>query len=339
MALLAFASIGLIQVLSRRTVYRFATEQEILGITAYFFFFFLARQLFVKHEARRLAASCFTIFGALLATFAIVQKLQGNGRIYWLRESSTPTFFGPYANKNHYAGLIEMLIPFALVGAARSEEQTSLRLLCAFSASVMIASVFLSGSRTGSAIVVIEALAFAFASFLTKKHPLRGTYSLFFVACAIAIVLWLGGQSLIEQSSVLSAPTSDASLINRRQLTQDSLLLVKQRPILGWGLGTFSTVYPQVASWYGDTLVNAAHDDYLQALVETGFVGFAFIVVFVVFVVIPGLCRLARAPTGLRSAAFLGVAALLLHSFLDFNLHVPANAAMFFALCGFVCTD
>jgi O-antigen ligase len=331
---------GLIQMAAGRTVYRFATEQEILTITAYFLSFFLARQLFVKHEARKLATSCFTIFGALLAIFAIVQKLQGNGRIYWLRASATPAYFGTYANKNHYAGLMEMLIPFALVGAAGSQEQRSLRLLCAFSASVMIASVFLSGSRSGSVIVMLELLAFASVTLLARKpRPPGRTYSLFFGVCAITLVLWLGGQSLIEQSTALSAPASDASFINRRQLTLDSLVLVKQRPILGWGLGTFSTVYPQAASWYGDTLVNAAHDDYLQALVETGLIGFGVVALFLVSVIRRGFRQFARTPSSIRSAAFLGVAGVLLHSFLDFNLHVPANAAMLFALCGLVCSD
>lgn len=337
--LLLVGCLGMVQIGTGLSIYRYATQQELLKIFAYFLCFFLARHLFATHEARRLVGNTFAAFGALLAIFAIVQRLQGNGRIYWLRASSTPTFFGPYANKNHYAGLLEMLLPFALMSAVRTHNQLGQRALSAFSATVMVASVFLSGSRAGSAIVILELVTFAgiilWASRLRRR---RLIFSLLFAVSVAVFVGWLAGAAFLNEAASLREPTADASVINRKQLTIDGLKLIKQRPVLGWGLGTFSTVYPQAASWYGDSLVNAAHDDYLQLLVETGVLGLSLMMLFIGLIFCAGVQKMVRAPASVRSAALLACCGLLLHSFTDFNLHVPANAAMFFALCGLICS-
>ena len=279
------------------------------------------------------------MFGGLFATFAIVQRLQGNGRIYWLHTSSTPTFFGSYANKNHYAGLLEMILPFALLGALRSEAEGSKRLLFAFSASIMVASVFLSGSRSGIAIVIFQIIIVAAVIFPLSRGEQTKTVLVWpATALAVGLVLWIAGGSLLDQAVILKHPTADLSFVNRRQLARDSLELVKQKPILGWGPGTFPWLYPQVSSWYSDSLVNAAHDDYLQLLVETGVAGLGLMLAFLTLVLYAGAGRFSRAPTGAISAALLGCCGLLVHSFSDFNLHVPANAAIFWFLCGMICT-
>jgi len=335
--LLMFGCLVTAELLSGSTVYRTATQQELLKLASYFLCFFVAQQVFASHEQRKLPSDFLALFGGLLASFAIVQKLQGNRKIYWLRETSTSTFFGPYANKNHYAGLLEMLLPFALFAAARTEDRGK-RLLAAFASAVMVASVFLSGSRSGIAITLFEVAIFVVLATRIRRRstPTLISRSLAIVF-AVVLVLWLGGDSLLNQAAVLRDPSSDASLIDRRLLTRDSLELVRQRPILGWGLGTFSTVYPQVASWYSDVLVNAAHNDDLQLLVETGAVGFALMMIFLALGLRAGLRRSSQAPIGVVSAAMLGMCALLLHSLTDFNLHVPANAAVFFTLCGLIC--
>ena len=114
--------------------------------------------------------------------------------------------------------------------------------------------------------------------------------------------------------------------------------MFSQRPIWGWGLGTFPTVYPSFRSFYTNLFVNEAHNDYAQLLVETGLLGFALMLWFVISLYRYGL------PTSRRwefkwdgavsLAALLGCTGILFHSFVDFNLQIPANAAMFYVLCG-----
>jgi O-antigen ligase len=113
-------------------------------------------------------------------------------------------------------------------------------------------------------------------------------------------------------------------------------MLVK-RPLLGWGLGAFPIVYPEFRSFYTTFFVNQAHNDYLQLLAETGLAGFSIAVWFLVLVFRHAAGKLENwagtASGALTMAALLGCVGILVHSFLDFNLQIPANAALFYVLC------
>jgi len=113
--------------------------------------------------------------------------------------------------------------------------------------------------------------------------------------------------------------------------------MLLKRPFLGWGLGAFPIVYPEFRSFYTTFFVNQAHSDYLQLLVETGLAGFSIAVWFLVLVFRRAAGKLenwTESATGaLTAAAMLGCVGILVHSFLDFNLQIPANAALFYVLC------
>lgn len=336
-ACLLFGLLIAAQLFTGRTVYRYATQQALLQISSYFVCFLLARHLLESHEARSKLAALLTGFGGVVALFAIVQASQGNGKIYWIRATSTQSFFGPYANKNHYAGLLEMLLPFALHGATRSGIPNFKRAVSVFSAVLMAASVARSGSRTGILVVSFELVVFLGIRLISLHRLQKQIVPIILFVFCTAFMIWIAGDVLANQTALLHDPIADASLVNRSQIARDSFELVKQRPIFGWGLGTFPVVYPQVASWYSDVLVNAAHDDYLQLLVEAGISGLGLAFVFLCGVFRVGMKRLHRLPNSSVGAALLGCTGLLLHSFTDFNLHVPANAAIFFSLCGMIC--
>jgi O-antigen ligase len=106
---------------------------------------------------------------------------------------------------------------------------------------------------------------------------------------------------------------------------------------LGWGLGTFPVVYPQFRSFYTTFFVNQAHNDYLQLIVETGLAGFSIAVWFMVLVFRGASTKLNNWTETMSGAmtvtALLGIVGILVHSFVDFNLQIPANAALFYVLC------
>jgi O-antigen ligase len=113
--------------------------------------------------------------------------------------------------------------------------------------------------------------------------------------------------------------------------------MFSRRPFLGWGLGSFAFVYPQFRSFYTDYLVNEAHNDFLQVLVETGLAGAVAMLWFIVALYRNSLRRIRGSRFDLYNAvrlgAITGCTGLLVHSFVDFNLHIPANAAIFYVLC------
>jgi O-antigen ligase len=108
-------------------------------------------------------------------------------------------------------------------------------------------------------------------------------------------------------------------------------------PFLGSGLGTFPTSFPHYRVFYDGFVINHAHDDYLELLLDTGLAGFAIAAWFAVVLYREGLRSLRAVkysqPAMVGIAALAGCTGLLTHGLTDFNLHIPANAALFYVLC------
>jgi O-antigen ligase len=83
--------------------------------------------------------------------------------------------------------------------------------------------------------------------------------------------------------------------------------------------------------------VNEAHNDYLQLLVEMGLVGFGIMLWFLINLIRRAIRKLPDWPNEIGGAVALaclmGCVGILVHSFVDFNLEVQANAAWFYVLC------
>ena len=129
----------------------------------------------------------------------------------------------------------------------------------------------------------------------------------------------------------------------RPQITKDSLKMFLQRPVWGWGLGAFPTVYPRYRSFYTNLFINEAHNDYAQLLTEMGLLGFALAIWFLIGVYRRGLSASQRWQNHwdgtVSLAALIGCTGILLHSFVDFNLQIPANAALFYVLCALAASE
>jgi O-antigen ligase len=126
-------------------------------------------------------------------------------------------------------------------------------------------------------------------------------------------------------------------------MTLDSLRMWRDHPVLGVGLGDFATAYPRYQTFPSELWIDHAHNDYAEAVAETGLVGALLILLALVF-----FLRLAFRDWGqpfrsqaswVRLGAAIGCCGLLVHSFLDFNLHIPANAAWFAVLAGIATTE
>ena len=118
---------------------------------------FVITQIAGNERSSRILVLTFIIFGSALALFAICQNLSSTLRIYWLRMPRTEaSIFGPYVNHNHYAGLMEMLTPLAVVLSLSTMVQGGQRILAAFAAVLMAGSLVLSLSRGGAVSLVVE---------------------------------------------------------------------------------------------------------------------------------------------------------------------------------------
>jgi len=301
---------------------------------------FVVTQTLRRSSQFEMLAKLFTGYGAVVATFAVLQGLGPNGKLYWIRTSEQGgAIYGPYVNHNHYAGLMEMLMPFPLVLAATHFTSGNRKVVVAGIAALMAASIFLSGSRGGMAAFIAQMVVLGVLMARKREGGWRQPLMLgSFLAVVIVFLVWMGGNALTQR--LISIHSEAREEINggiRLSIDRDCLRMLIKRPILGWGLGTFPTVYPEFRSFYTTFFVNQAHNDYLQLLVETGLAGFSIAVWFMVVIARRAKGKLNNwtetASGSVTVAALLGILGILVHSFVDFNLQIPANAALFYVLC------
>jgi O-antigen ligase len=336
----AFFALVLVQWVVGTTAYRHATYSQLLLYAAYGMLVFVVTQTLRRSSQFEMLAKLFTGYGAIVATFAVLQGLGPNGKLYWIRTSEQGgAIYGPYVNHNHYAGLMEMLMPFPLVLAATHFTSGNRKIVVAGIAALMAASIFLSGSRGGMAAFIAQMVVLGVLMARKREGGWRQPLMLgSFLAVVIVFLVWMGGNALTQR--LISIHSEAREEINggiRLSIDRDCLRMLIKRPILGWGLGTFPTVYPGFRSFYTNFFVNQAHNDYLQLLVETGLAGFSIAVWFLVLVFRQAAGKLKNwtetASGSMTMAALLGCVGILVHSFLDFNLQIPANAALFYVLC------
>jgi O-antigen ligase len=340
----AFGALILVQ-LAGISSYQHATRSAFQLYVAYGCACFLITQILTRTTQVRRIATLLTSYGVCLAMFAVLQSLSSNGKIYWLR---TPRFggwiYGPYVNHNHYAGLMEMLTPIPLVFAFSKYASGRKRWLAAAAAAFMGATIFLSGSRGGMAAFALQVAVFFW--FLFRERTRSGVVLALagFLLIVLASVAWIGGSEVSNRISTLTVGNrSELGSDIRLAIYRDSLRMCASRPVLGWGLATFPDVYPQFRSFYTNSFINRAHNDYLQLLTETGILGFAVGLWFLVAVLRPAV-RKARTWSGdvngaVALAAVLGIFGIVIHSFVDSNLQIPANAMLFYLLCSMAAMD
>jgi O-antigen ligase len=339
-----FAGVVLVQISLHLTAYWYATWSKGLLWGGYAGLFFLTSQ--VLHRQRWiLVFGRFCVgYGFLLSLFAIVQQFTSNGKIYWVVSNRYGGWiYGPYVNHAHYAGLMEMLVPFPLVFAIASRAGRPSRAFFLFAALVMCSTIFLSESLGGMIAFVIELAVLTLILFRNRSSAYREILLIGVLCIAlVAWLAWLRPAGLVERFARLLNPIADAGATGRIAIVKDSLRMLRVHPILGWGLGTFPVVYPSFRSFFTNLWVNEAHNDYIQTLVETGIVGFAIAAAFLALLCREGIHNLKHwnreTRSSLELAAFLGCIGLLVHGFVDFNLQIPANAAFFFALSALVTT-
>jgi O-antigen ligase len=289
---------------------------------------------------RRLAA---TVVGtALLMTIeALVQAASSEPtKVFgiWRLEVDWGVF-GPYSNRNHFAGYVIMAIPLSLGFAAAAfgevrrawnrrrahwtalgEPAATAALWRSAIAMVLIVGVVATQSRGGLMGFALSAVALPF--FFRRR---------ILAAAGVALVALLGS-SWVDFSGVVQGFESRGVRGSRLDLWSDVLRMVPEFPLFGAGFNAFGTSYLPYqtvgrASWFW-----WAHNEYLQVLVDTGLMGaiLAGLFFFLLF-----RTAIRAAPESSLNAGLLGsLVASASHSFVDFNWQIPANAVTFVALCG-----
>jgi O-antigen ligase len=119
----------------------------------------------------------------------------------------------------------------------------------------------------------------------------------------------------------------------RAAMRIDTWHIFLDHPVVGTGLGTLQQVFPPYDTLYDGRIVNHSHNDYLELLAEAGILGALCAAGFLVVLLLESLKGLENLGSSFNSAlnlsGLVGCCGILVHSLVDFNLHIPANALLF----------
>ncbi|MDO9263678.1 MAG: O-antigen ligase family protein [Desulfosalsimonadaceae bacterium] len=338
-----------------------ATLMEFFRFSAYTLFYVIAIQLLSDRLLLKKTIAAVAWFASLLSILVIFEFITGipghttpNEKILWIRELShggTPA--GPYVNRNHYAGLMEMIFPLALslflayrpaiakislkkrIADFLNQKQVHYHFLYGTAAVIIATSIFLSISRGGIISLTLSMGIFALLLLLKTQKKKPG----FLIALIIALVLLFTGtrgwDAIFKRFENIRNQSGEIVLqTDRFVMWNDSKEIIKDFPFFGTGAGTYENIYPGYRTLPGNDILDHAHNDYIEFLCTGGIILTA-LMIFCLF----SIFLFAARAYGIRREKFsiclfigciTSVSAILIHSFVDFNMQIGANGLYFF---------
>ncbi len=302
-------AIGAIQLKFGWTIYYFATRDDLFRWAAFLAVFFLAFQLSDGEDTVRSFRTMFLAYATVVGVVSLLQWFAGNGKIFWIFTTQEKPGMGPFLNYDHYASFCALALPVALYQTLRNPSQ---RWLYSIITATLYASVIASGSRAGFLLVTAELILMFFLVGFSVRAFLAE------IALIAAFGLVVGGGYLYDRMSV-SDPYA-----GRREIASATVQMVKAEPEHGFGLGTWTDVYPAFAKKDFGVFVNAAHNDWLQWSADGGIPMLACMLLLFA----ASLAVVPRAPWA------LGVSVIFIHGLIDFPMQGRFLPSVVFLVLG-----
>ncbi len=330
----------------RLSFFPFATQIEFFKwLTLSGFFFFLL--FWISEDPKRVYPLLVVIFctGVFESLYGMFEFFTGHKHILHLRaEHLVSSVTGTFINRNAFAGYLLMVIPLSM-GYLFSREVHSIghssgwrhrlssldgrSLLIAFGIILMILGLLFSASRMGIGSLL---LSFSLVSLLfrnpEKGRRLSGASVLIF-GLALLWALWIGLDAVISRFF-----TTSESLEDRWRLWVNTFQIIRDYPLFGAGLGTFTQVFPIYRSFHIRGLVTHAENDFLQLIAEAGILASGVLGILFIYLIYRGMAGIRSLSQKdpkryLGLGGMVGILALMLHSLVERNLQIPANAFLY----------
>lgn len=289
--------------------------------------------------ARRIFLPLVLALGAAALLLGLAQWAAGPGSpLYFYAVTNRGSTVGFFANRNHQATLLLMLLPFVaalatplLQGGRIREAAVPKMVVIALLFGIVAGAIVTTGSRAG---LVLLPLVAGLCGLMVRKD-LTGHVPARWVAAAgllLAAALAAVAASGVVTRDALSAGSVAAS--TREMIWANTWRLAVDFQPAGSGLGSFVPLYASREDPLNrpDEYTNHAHNDYLEWLLETGWPGLALLIAFLVWFGVRTRRIWSADEAALGRAASIAIGALLLHSMVDYPLRTAALSALA-ALC------
>ncbi|CCK79017.1 putative O-antigen polymerase [Desulfobacula toluolica Tol2] len=319
----------------------FALEGLFMLLT-YIAAYFITLSSIQTRKQQRILVYVIISTAILISIIAILKQLDINPFPWWDYPGYNNSFAGPYVNRNHMAGFLDMAIPMLTVlfiTRQRSLEITTGMILVII---FLLTSQAFTLSRGGwvstiTAILFIAGVLLAQKDYVHKKVILTIGISVTIISLFI-----LSSLPVVQRITTLTQQDPVDTLSSRIRCWQGAIDQIKENLMIGTGPDSFAVEYPAYQLPGYAVLFRYAHNDYLHFISETGILLIP-IMIFTLFCFFrSGFQKLtshSRQKRGFALGAMAGVFAILIHSFSDFNLNIPANALLFSILAGIAVQD
>ena len=328
------------------TLDRYATLEGACKSTAYIAFFALSLILLQDRDRIRWAAYILIASGVLQALYGALISLQSLG------EAASGTF----VNRNHYAAYLAMCLSAGigvLIASLSGEKSPSWgrffrnlmqwmitpKMALRLGLVVMVIALVLTRSRMGNSSFFISLLVTGAIGLALSKRATKSMVVLIVSLVAIDVFIvgtYFGTQRVVQRIAQTTAETED-----RDEVAAYAFSMWKDYPVFGSGLGSFPVVFPRYSAEGTAMSYTHAHNDYVEFAAEVGVIGLSLLglMVLMSFAVALRAQYLRRDPLmrGVSFAAMMGILTLMIHSAVDFNLQIPANALTFMLLLALAC--
>ncbi|WP_284378928.1 O-antigen ligase family protein [Litoribrevibacter albus] len=310
---------------------------------------FLTLALTNTRDRLRKLALTFVITGVIQALYGALMTLSNLEYGFFIKkEAFHGVATGTFWNRNHMANFLTLCLSVG-IGLLLSElyeksssnwRERGRRLITSLMGNkarvriclaIMVIALVLTHSRMGNTAFFFSLVAAGLIWLFMTKRVTKGSLILLISLLIIDTLIvgaWFGIDKVAERLEGTALTKESRDEVNR-----DTLTLITNQPLLGSGAGTFYTAFPQ---YRGDDITlyyDHAHNDYLQLVAEHGFIGVTPLALLLLTSFTTAISTMRNRRTllfqALAFAPIMAISAILLHSTVDFNLQIPANAAFF----------
>jgi O-antigen ligase len=330
-----------------------ASEVSFLKTLAYSGVFFLTLAL-VNRRGRILMLARVLVYGALIMSIYAVLVHLGDARVDWFGRSMNyaDSASGTYVNRNHFAGYLEMMLALGvgllIAGLSDRKADTwkkfmrltldwvlSPKMILRLALCVLVIALTTTHSRMGNSAFFSSLLIAGSIGIVLSRHATRNTVILLTSLIAIDLFIvgsWFGVEKLAQRLE----QTTAGEVHEREEPAAYTVPLIRDYAIFGSGPGTFYVAFPRYRQEKVDAYYDNTHNDYAQFAAESGIPGLLLSGLFAAMSLGAALTaqwkRRDPLMRGISFACVMGVTSLLIHSWVDFNLQIPANACLFMVL-------
>ncbi|NCA99321.1 MAG: hypothetical protein EOM70_08100 [Clostridia bacterium] len=310
------------------SIHQLRTMIEVIQLFSFVIAFFIMRNLDDDFKAKALRIG--TITAVALALFGILQFIFiKSGRV----EATFP-------HPNPFGTYLAMFSLFSMGVQVRETKVVRFGAIV-----VMLTAIVLSGSK-GTYLAVLAAAPLIYVGLPRRslKKPLLQTLYLTFATGIFVGIIFLitpliqsavpAGTNLFEKVARVGA--LEGSTTDRIEFWRVSLELLKNRPLTGYGYGSFFASH-YIEYQVNETYTRFAHNHYLQLAAELGLPGIGLFITFLVASLRLTIKHLKNRSQALMfSGAFAACVVFLLHVLIEFSWSFPAVPIVFFAMAGLV---